>query len=280
MGFTERYKKLSQQETSAERRQRMLPGAIYGLIIASSYTIVAIFINQLSFPDLPVSVDWRYSFTAWFFLSLWLGLGGGFINWFTQTEEGMVISLFIMTFFALGATTLTLEGNLPTQFGKILLLVLPVLAISLLMTITLRWLGVRHAAIAVKEKTIKPTSIAIPVVIALAIGGVTSLGLNRWTLTTQNAVRDIQLRLETAASDPARAETLFPLTDLPLLSSHLGTPYKLRGRTSGQSVAAIEVTVDFTDGYKITCIFLVFSDDGTFLRDCAEGDKVTLPSNQ
>ena len=192
---------MEQQETPVERHQRMLPGAIYGLIIASSYTVIGIIVNQLSFPDLPVIVDWRYSFTAWFFLAIWLGLGGGFINWFTQTEEGIVISLFIMTFFALGATTLTLEGNLPTQFGKIILLVLPVLAISLLMTITLRWLGVRHAAIAVKEKAIKPTSFAILVVIALTIGGVTSFGLNRWTLTTQNAVRDIHSRLQTAASE-------------------------------------------------------------------------------
>ncbi|HSG42859.1 MAG TPA: hypothetical protein VLA72_06875 [Anaerolineales bacterium] len=99
-------------------------------------------------------------------------------------------------------------------------------------------------------------------------------------LTTQNAVRDIHSRLQTAASDPAQAEMLFPLTDLPHLNSHLGTPYKLRGRTSGQSVAAIEVTIDFTDGYKVTCIFLVFSDERIFLRTCAEGDKVTLPSDQ
>jgi len=280
MQFIARLKTLAQQETPAERRLRMLPGAMYGLIIASSFALVGGIVNQLSFPDLPVGVDWRNLFITWSFFALWLGLGGGFINWFTQTEESVVTGWLAMTIIALGAGSLTIEGNLPAQFGKIILLVLPVLAISLLMTITLRWLGEHHAQILENRHTLRTRGVAILVAIALSIGGLTGLGLTRWTKTTQEAVRDIHSRYQTAAADPSQMEALFPLSDVPGLESHLDTPYTLRGKPSGQSVVAVEVSIDFSDEYQITCVLLVFLDKPPFLRACAEGEEVILPGNQ
>ena len=275
MQLIARIKTLAQQETPAERRQRMVPGAVYGLIIASTYALVGGIVNQLSFPDLPVGVDWRNLLITWSFFAVWLGVGGAFINWFTQTDESMLTGLFVMSLIALGGGVLTFEGSLPTQFGKLLLLALPVLAISLLMTITLRGLGVRHAEIMEHKRP----GITVLVVIALAIGGISGLGLNRWTVATQRGVRDIHSRFQTIANDPTQAELLFPLTELPGLESHLNTPYALHGHPSGQSVTAAEVTVDFKDGYQITCVLLIFPDKPPFLRACAEGDKVILPGN-
>lgn len=280
MQFIQQFKTMAQQETPAERRLRMLPGAIYGLIIASTYALVGSLVNQLSFPDLPVGVDWRNLLITWLFFAVWLGVGGAFINWFTQTEESMVTGLLVMTLIALGAGALTFEGNLPAQFGKILLLALPVMAISLVMTITLRWLGERHAEIIEREKTLMTKNIAILVAIAFAIGGLTGLGLTRWGDSTLNAARYIHDRLQTVAADPAQAETLFSLSDVPDLKSHIGTPYTLRGHPSGQSVVAAEITTEFKDGYQITCILLVFPDKPPFLSACAEGEQVTLPGNQ
>lgn len=278
MQFIAHFKALAQQETPAERRQRMLPGAIYGLIIATMYALVGGFVNQLSFPDLPVGVDWRNLLITWLFFAVWLGVGGGFINWFTQTEESIVTSLLVMTLIALSASALTFEGNLPAQFGKILLLVLPVLAISLVMTITLRWLGVRHADIVEREQTLWTKSIAILIVIALVIGGLTGIGLTRWSEKTLTGVRYVHSRLQTLAAKPIQAESFFPLNDVPGLVSHLGLPYALYGKSSGQSVTAAEVTVEFKDGYQITCILLVFPDTTPFLRACAEGNQITLPT--
>ncbi len=280
MQFIARMKTLAQQETPAERRLRMLPGAMYGLIIASTYAFVGSIVNQLSFPDLPVGVDWRNLFITWSFFAVWLGLGGGFINWFTQTEESVVAGWLAMTVIALGAGSFTLEGNLPTQFGKIILLVLPVLAISLLMTITLRWLGEHHAEIFENRHVLRTRRIAILVGIALSIGGLTGLGLTHWTKATQEAVRDIHSRLQTVAADPSQMEALFPPNDVPGLESHLDTPYTLRGKPSGESVAAAEVSIDFSDKYQVTCVLLVFLDKPPFLRACAEGDEVILPGNQ
>jgi len=226
-----------------------------------------------------VGVDWRSLLTVWSFFAVWLGVGGAFINWFTQTEESMVTGLLVMTLIALGASALTFEGGLPAQFGKIFLLALPVLAISLVMTITLRWLGVRHADSFEREQTLWTKSIVILVAIAIAIGGVTGLGLTRWSEKTFRGIRYVHDRLQTLAVDPVQEEAFFPLNDVPGLTSRLGMPYTIRGRASGQSVTAAEVTVEFNDGYQITCIILVFPDTTPFLRACAEGDEVSLPGN-
>lgn len=97
MRWIARYKTLAQQETPAEHRQRMLPGILYGFIIATSYTIVSGTVNQLLFPDLPIGVDWHVLFLTWLFFSTWLGVGGGFVNWFTQTEESVIPSWLVLT---------------------------------------------------------------------------------------------------------------------------------------------------------------------------------------
>lgn len=280
MQFIQQFKTMAQQETFAERRLRMLPGAMYGLVIATTYALVGSIVNQFSFPDLPVGVDWRSLLAACLFFAVWLGVGGAFINWFTQTEESMVTGLSVMTVIALGAGALTLEGNLPAQFGKILLLALPVMAISLVMTITLRWLGVRHADSVERDRTLKTKSIAILMAVALTIGGVTGFGLNRWTDATLSGIHYVDDRLQTLVVEPVQAEAFFPLADVPGLTSHLGLPYTLHGKPSGQSITAVEVTAKFKDGYQITCVLLVFPDTTPFLRACAEGTEITLPDNQ
>lgn len=272
------FKALAQQETPAQRRRRMLPCAIYGLLIASAYTFISGIVNKLSFPDLPIGVDWRSLLPTWLFFAAWLGLGGMFINWFTQTEEGFALSLFVMSLVVLGAGAINLEGSLPAQFGKFILLILPILAISFLMTITLRWLGVQSANALEKEQTIRTKRIMTLTLIAFAIGGLAGFGMTRWDAPVLSGVRDIHRRLQTAAADPSHADALFSLTDLPQLKSHLDKPYTLRGKPSGQLVGTAEVTATFEDEYRITCFLVVFPDRPPFLRTCAEGDTVTLPA--
>lgn len=280
MGLVNQFKTLAQQETPVERRKRMLPGAIYGLVIATSYGLVGGFVNQFSFSDLPVGVNWEYLLISALFFAVWLGIGGAFVNWFTQTEESLVISLFVMSSIALAASWLTFEGPLPTQLGKIVLLALPVLAISLLMTLMLRWLGVKHAEALEKEPESRRRQIRALLVIALLIGSGTGSALTRWPTATQRAVRYIHENIQTLIANPSDSETLFLVRDVPEIVGHLDSPYTVRGKPSGQSVVAVEVTIDFEDGYRMACVLLVFPDKVPFPRDCVEGDEVPLLPNE
>lgn len=278
MRILDGFKTLAGQETPAERRRRMLPGALYGVLIACTYGLVGSLVNQLLYPTLPVGVDWRNHLLTWSFLAVWLGLGGLFVNWFTQTEESMLPGLLVMSAAALAASLLTLDGSLPAQFGKVLLLALPVLAWSLLMTFTMRWLGEQHAAaMEMRPASARRIRIASLVAIVLAVGGLTGFWLTRWNKDTYRGVQDMYDRLQAAASDPSMAGSLLPLGDLPGLAGHFGMPYTLRGRPSGQSVVAVETRIDFQDGYQVACISLVFPDKPPSLSACAEGDRVFLP---
>jgi hypothetical protein len=280
MRFVSQFKTLAQQETPAERRKRMLPGAMYGLVIAASYGLVGSFVNQLSFPDLPVGVNWEYLLIALLFFAVWLGIGGAFVNWFTQTEESLVISLSVMSAIALAASWLTFEGPLPAQLGKIFLLVLPVLAISLLMTLTLRWLGVQHADALEKGQVSLRKRILSLIMIAILIGGGTGFALTRWTTSTQRAVRYSHEKIQMVIANPSDSESLFLMRDVPEIKAHLNTPYTLRGKPSGQSVVAVEVNIDFKDGYRIACMLLVFPDQNPFPQSCTEGEDVSLTPNE
>jgi hypothetical protein len=280
MRFVDRFKTIAGQETPAERRQRMLPGALYGIVIAGTYAFIGSIVNQLSFPDVPVGVDWRYLLIASLFFAVWFGAGGAFVNWFTQTEESLVISLLVMSAIAFVSSLLTFEGPLPTQVGKLVLLVLPILAVSLLMTLTLRWLGVRHAEILEGNQASQRRRILSLIMIAILIGGGTGFALTRWPPATQRGVQYIHEKIQAVIANPADSESLFLMRDVPGIRDHLHNSYTLRGKPSGQSVVGVEVNIDFKDGYHVSCVLLVFPDQPPFPRICVQGEEVLLPENQ
>jgi hypothetical protein len=114
-------------------------------------------------------------------------------------------------------------------------------------------------------------------VLAVFFGGLTGFALTRWEESTLSGVREIHDRLQIAANEPPRINKLFPLQNLPGLASHIGTPYTLLGKPSGQLVTAIEVTARFNDGYQFTCmVLIILPADVPSVRTCTEGDRVSL----
>jgi hypothetical protein len=266
---------LAAQETPAQRR---LPGALYGLGMAAIYTLIGATVNQLSYPDIPVAVDGPGLLFTWLLLSGWLGLGGWLVNWFTYTEESLTFSVPVMIAGSLLVGTYFTSGSLLEKMSTSALLLLILPGYSLFMTIILRSLGVRHADLLdERDRAAKIRGFSGLIVTVLILGALPGLGLTRWSDQTANAARDIQTRLQNAAADPGKLDGIFPLANVPGLAQHLQTPYTLRARPSAESVVAFDVTVDFNDGYQMTCALLVFSEESPFLRACAEGESVSLP---
>ncbi len=268
---------LAAQETPAERRRRMLPGALYGLIIAMTYTLVGATVNQLSYPDLPIRLDWRSLLGMGLLLTAWFVPGGLLVNWFTYTEESLTFSVPIMIVGLLGVGLFFTAGGLLQKISTSALLLLIVPGYSLLMTLLLRSLGTRHADLLEQSPSIRWSGIVRLVLIAILLGALPGFGLTRWNDHVVAAARDVQTRLHNAATQPEKLDGIFPLTSVPGLVQHLNTPHALRARPSKESVVAYDVTVDFTDGYQMTCVLLVFSGQPPFLSACAEGGQVHLP---
>jgi hypothetical protein len=54
----ERLTMIIQQESFAERSQRIIPAAIFAALIATAYVFTFFLVNVYSFPSLPLAVDW------------------------------------------------------------------------------------------------------------------------------------------------------------------------------------------------------------------------------
>ena len=68
----ENLKKFYQEETLAERSQRMIPAAIYGALIGAVYVLTLSVVNVWTLPNLPLGVDWAR------LLGMWIGFSVAF----------------------------------------------------------------------------------------------------------------------------------------------------------------------------------------------------------
>lgn len=280
MRFIQFFRALAAQETPAQRRHRMLPSALYGLAVAATYTLVGATINQLSHPDLPISVDWRNLLGTGILLAAWLALGGLLTNWFTYTEESMMFGVPIMIVGLLVLGLFLTDGGFLQKISASALSLLILPGCSIPMTLLLRWLGTRHADLLERSQSVRWRGIAGLALIAILLGALLGLVLTRWNDFVSAAARDMHTRLHNAAAEPAKLNEIFPIEQTPGLAEHLTMPYTLRARPSKEFVVAYDVTVGFTDGYQMTCVLLIFSSEQPFLRACAEGEYVTLPPNE
>lgn len=278
MALLQTFRTLAAQETPAQRRRRMIPGLCYGLTIAGVYTLFGATINQLSYPDLPIGVDWHSLILTGALTAVWLGLGGLLTNWFTYGEESLTYSVPLMIIGLLIVGLALTDGGLLEKMSTSALLLLILPGYSILMTLILRALGARHADLLEQSVSVRRRGVAWLIVIAVLLGALPGFSLLRWSDLVVVAAQGMQTRLQNATNAPDNLGQIFPVENLPGLEQHLGSPYTLRARPATESVVAYDVTVDFADGYQMTCVLLVFSNQPPpFLRACAEGEQVALP---
>src|SRR3990172_2374431 len=83
-------KKFYQEETLAERSQRMIPAAIYGALIGAVYVLTLSVVNVWTLPNLPLGVDWARLLGMWIGFSVAFALFGAVAAWYTEEYAGIV----------------------------------------------------------------------------------------------------------------------------------------------------------------------------------------------
>ena len=63
--FTQEIVRFYRQETFAERSLRMVPGALYGTLVATVFVLASSVINILFFPGQHLGVDWIRFLIQW-----------------------------------------------------------------------------------------------------------------------------------------------------------------------------------------------------------------------
>lgn len=264
--------KIFQQETLAERSQRMIPAAIFGALVATLYVWTFFFVNVYTFPNLPLGIDWARLLVMWIGLGVVLALFGAVAAWFTEEYLGIVgggliltVLLAIVFLFSSGArnSTLTLQS---------IIMAVPLIGVSMLAAWGFRWAANRYLAIEQEQKPDRRRKLLRKHILTIALIGLIPGILMRMDLPSEQALRKVHELLQAAPQDPSVWPRL-PLKRVPALQDHFGVDYKLYAHQSALSAGALDVTVRFKDGFTMSC-FLPIGSGVNFITQCNEGDEV------
>lgn len=265
-------RRIYQEETLAQRSQRMIPAAVYALLVATLYALTFSLVNTYTFSKLPLGFDWLQFLKMWTGMAVIFALFAALATWFTEEYEGIVGGGAIATLLIV--LVLMLRGARSGSPAQAFVMALPLLGITMLGAWIARWAAHRHLAILQQKEATRRKSMTRHLGIIFLIGLIPGI-LGRMDSPSEYAVRQLHEYLQAAPSDPSVLPRL-PLKKLPSLQEHLGVDYKMYPRQSTTSVGALEVTVRFTDGYSMTCIMPTGSGN-SFITDCNEGTKIRIP---
>jgi hypothetical protein len=259
------------QETPAVRRERMLAGALYGIIAASAYAWTLSIVNVISIPGLHLAIDWTRLMTYWGWMSLALSLAGVIAGWFTEDHEGIIAS-------GVSMGVLLIVGNLVVSLlntkGVVMatlstMIALLVVGAGFLIAWGLRQVINRHVRIQndgpTKNRTKYQAVLAAIVLLTASIPGV----LAHYDRSTVIAIRSLNEILNNVAEDPSLELTL-PVAKMPKLKDHFGMEYALYPRPSSISIGVLDITVRYQDGFTFTCRVSMEDTAGYYFTDCNE----------
>ena len=267
----ESLKRIYEQETPAERSQRMIPAAVFGALIATAFIWAFFFVNVYTFPNLPLGMDWARMGVMWVGFGLAAALFGAIAAWFTEEYAGIVgggliftVLLAIVFLFSSGP-----RNNMPA--AQAVLMALPLAGVSMVAAWGLRWAAHRYLAIKEEKEPNRRKGLAKYVLTILLVGLIPGI-LMRMDLSAEQSLRQLDELLQAAPNDSSVWPRL-PVKQVPALQEHFGVDYVLYSRQSSLSAGALDVTIRFRDGYTVSCLLPVGS-GGNFITQCNEGDEV------
>jgi hypothetical protein len=267
-----------QEETTAERSVRMLPGALYGAFAATVYILTLYTINVITIPGLHLGVDWTHLITYMIGFVLALALSGVIVGWFSEDYAGVITGGIIMTaFLLLGNLVISLiNGENASLLFQSVLTAVPLVGAAVLIAAGLRFVIKRHLQ---NTQAKQPgqrrklfTSLIGIIFLVSFVPGV----LSRYDLTAVSVFRALNTALQNGAKDPLAAARFLP-AQLPGLKDHFGKSYKVYPRVSVFSAGSLDITVRFNDGYVFSCVVPTDAGEETFFTTCNEGNKIASP---
>jgi hypothetical protein len=253
----------------------MLGGAIYGFLAGIAFGLTVGTINHLTFPDLPIVIEWVPTLTTGVILGVVLALIGALTDWFTEEIVGIGVGAVATAVVGLGVQLFVVGVG---ALGIIMLLVLsmPISVVSLPIAIFLRWLGNRHLQVLawVQAPWKQAGWFSVLVITALAVG-ILPGSFQRMGVREERSARLVHEALQLAPVDPLQAKRL-PLETMPGLKEHLGRPYTLKVTPSKLSSVGYDVHVLFEDGYAMTCVTVAYTLI-PYMRSCVLGAEIILP---
>lgn len=266
------------EETLKERSERMLPGAIMGIVVATAYVLVLSTVNVVTLPALHLSVDWIRMLTNLVKYDLVLALVGAIAAWFTDDYMGAVGGgiLTILLFLIFNWIVFRIQGGSAERMVQLLITSLPLLVGAMLLCGAFRFAINRYlSAMQAEPARMRKRRLAGWIVIVFLVGMLPG-ALSRFDQNAQNVILAMDQRLQAVASDSSLLAQ-FPLAKFPALQGHFGMRFVLYPRASAQVASALDVTIRYEDGYAITCLVPTTDPYVQYFGSCFLGNDVSLP---
>jgi len=245
-------KKSFQDETLPERSLRMIPAVLCSVLIVSIYTWTFFLINIYTFPNLPLGMDWPRLFGMWFGFSAGLATLGAIATWFTEEHTGMVgggivFTLMMVVVFVFASNV----GNSP--IFQALIMAVPLMGINMFGAWGLRRMSRQYReAVDLQDQNSRRKALAKFMRTTILLGLIPGM-LGRMGSADVRALSQLHELLQAAPTDPT-VWTRLPVRQVPSLPEHFGVPYVMYPRQSVFVAGALDVIVQFNDGFTLSCV--------------------------
>ena len=244
----------------------MLVGALYGFLIGNAFVITASIVDRLLYPDLPLGMDWSMFAMLWIWIAPGLALIGAIASLFSERLSSLIVGAVIAGLLAMLSALFFSPVTMGMKVIVLIFTLIPMTAMSLPVTLILRWLVDRHEQALELQQHVARILPLILLAIVLGIGSGYFLKMSKRAV---QATRFMHNLLQTAPQD---AEN--PLHDVAGFQDHIDMSYKLFQQTSETSTEGFDVRAEYSDGYSVTCIMVVYPGRNPYLSDCTYAQKL------
>ncbi|MBK9007544.1 MAG: hypothetical protein IPM31_11195 [Anaerolineae bacterium] len=257
------------ENTRESKMRHARVGALFGLVAGLAFAVSAAGVDLLTHRDLPLGFEFDFLLSYGLAVSAVLSIVGFMTCWAVETWRGLAYG-------ALATSSIVLAGSLlqpseATTGMKIIALaftLVPVAALALPISWTLRWLTERYArARYVRFSALK---IALLVAVTLTLGAAGGWFM-RMPPRAVEAVHFMNGLIRIAPNHEDNA-----LRRVAGFEDHLSAGYHLYEKPSTGSTEGFVVTAEYEDGYQLSCTVVVFPGSDPFLSSCND-DKNENP---
>lgn len=244
----------------------LLVGALYGFLIGNVFVITASTVDRLLYPDLPLGMDWSMFAMRWVWIAPGLALIGAIATLFNEKLPSLLVGAAVAGLLALASALFLSSVAMGMKVIVLIFALIPMTAMSLPVTLILRWLVDRH------EQALELQRHMTQIVPLLLLAFVLGIGSGYLMKMSKRAVQATQFMHNLLQTAPQDAE--IPIHDVPGFQDHIDMSYKLFQRTSETSTEGFDVRAEYPDGYSVTCIVVVYPGRNPYLSDCNYAQKL------
>lgn len=239
----------------------MLVGALYGFLVGNAFVITASLVDRLLYPDLPLGMDWSLFAMRWVWIAVGLALIGATAALFSEKLPSLLVGAGVAGLLALVSALFLSPVTMGLKVIVLIFTLIPMAAMSLPVTLILRWLVDQHEQALVLRRYMTQIIPLLLLAIVLGIGSGYFVKMSKQAVA---ATRFFDNLLQTASQD-----TENPIRDVSGFQDHMDMSYRLFPKTSETSTEGFDVRAEYPDGYNVTCIVVVYPGQSPYLSDCS-----------